>query len=62
MLSDNIIKELYSKEDIRIELELTPHMFNKRMETIAKLLKIDMNNFHNYKGQDKNGSVAKLNL
>ena len=57
MPSDKIVKKLYSKEDIRIELDLTPHKFNKKMETITKLFKIDMKNFHNYKGQDKKISI-----
>ncbi|HHC9798606.1 TPA: DUF6038 family protein, partial [Staphylococcus aureus] len=47
MSSNEIVKKLYSKEDIRIELELTPHKFKKRMETITKLFKIDMKIFHN---------------
>ena len=29
MSSNEIVRKLYSKEDIRIELELTPHKFNK---------------------------------
>ncbi len=29
MPSDDIVKKLYSKEDIRLELGLTPHKFNK---------------------------------
>ncbi|KAF37157.1 hypothetical protein W656_02585, partial [Staphylococcus aureus VET0435R] len=58
MSSNEIVKKLYSKEDIRKELELTPHKFNKRMETITKLFKIDMKIFHNYKGQDKNNQYT----
>ena len=58
MPSDDIVKKLYSKEDIRLELGLTPHKFNKKMETIAKLFKIDMKIFHNYKGQDKNNQYT----
>ncbi|HDA5369321.1 TPA: hypothetical protein O5I82_002809, partial [Staphylococcus aureus] len=58
MSSNEIVKKLYSKEDIRIELELTPHKFKKRMETITKLFKIDMKIFHNYKGQDKNNQYT----
>ncbi|MCC3665464.1 DUF6038 family protein, partial [Staphylococcus haemolyticus] len=53
MPSDDIVKKLYSKEDIRLELGLTPHKFNKKMETIAKLFKIDMKIFHNYKAKEK---------
>lgn len=30
MSSNEIVKKLYSKEDIRIELELTPHKFKKK--------------------------------
>ena len=30
MSSNEIVRKLYSKEDIRIELELTPHKFNKK--------------------------------
>ncbi|MFY0486655.1 DUF6038 family protein, partial [Staphylococcus haemolyticus] len=37
MPSNDIVKKLYSKEDIRLELGLTTHKFNKKMETIAKL-------------------------
>ncbi len=58
MPSDDIVKKLYSKEDIRLELGLTPHKFNKKMETIAKLFKIDMKIFHSYKGQDKNNQYT----
>lgn len=58
MSSNEIVRKLYSKEDIRIELELTPHKFNKKMDTISNLFKIDMKNFHNYKGQDINNQYT----
>ena len=44
-MADKVIDKLYSKEDIRLELGLTSHIFNKRMDTVIKLFKIDMKNF-----------------
>lgn len=52
-MADKVIDKLYSKEDIRLELGLTSHIFNKRMDTVIKLFKIDMKKFHNFKGQEK---------
>ena len=34
MSSNEIVKKLYSKEDIRIELELTPHKFKKEWKPL----------------------------
>lgn len=42
MPSDDIVKKLYSKEDIRLELGLTPHKFNKKMETIGSVAKLNL--------------------
>ena len=44
-MEDRVIDKVYSKEDIRLELKLTTHAFNKRMNTIAKLFKINMKKF-----------------
>lgn len=57
-MADKVIDKLYSKEDIRLELGLTSHIFNKRMDTVIKLFKIDMKKFHNFKGQEKNNQYT----
>ena len=44
-MEDRVIDKVYSKEDIRSELNLTTHAFNKRMNTITKLFKINMKKF-----------------
>ena len=44
-MEDRVIDKVYSKEDIRLELKLTTHVFNKRMNTITKLFKINMKKF-----------------
>lgn len=58
MPSDDIVKKLYSKEDIRIELGLTPHSFNKKINMISMIFKIDMKTFHNFNGQNKNNQYT----
>lgn len=58
MTSDDIVKTLYSKEDIRTELGFTSYKFNKNMNMIIKLFKIDMKKFHDYKGQDRNNQYT----
>ena len=52
-MEDRVIDKVYSKEDIRSALNLTTHAFNKRMNTITKLFKIDMEKFHDFKGEWK---------
>ena len=37
MPSDDIVKKLYSKEDIRLELDLTTHSFNKKINMISTI-------------------------
>lgn len=59
-MADKVIDKLYSKEDIRLELGLTSHIFNKRMDTVIKLFKIDMKKFHNFKGQEKNNQYTLM--
>lgn len=58
MTSDDIVKTLYSKEDIRTELGFSSYKFNKNMNMIIKLFKIDMKKFHDYKGQDRNNQYT----
>ena len=57
-MEDRVIDKVYSKEDIRLELNLTTHAFNKRMNTITKLFKIDMKKFHDFKGESKNNQYT----
>lgn len=58
MPSDDIVKKLYSKEDIRLELDLTTHSFNKKINMISTIFKIDMKTFHNFNGQNKNNQYT----
>ena len=40
MPSDDIVKNYTQKEDIRLELGLTPHKFNKKWKLLLSFLKL----------------------